>query len=92
MDKIREEFEAAWATSRDSDDGVAGNKPTRSRINHDEYAGEAAQFAWMWWQRSRASLCVELPNNLDGEYYADGWNACLLAVGDKIEGAGVSYK
>ena len=65
MDKMREEFESAWAESRCDDDGVIGNKPTRSTVNADCYSGGAAQFAWVWWQMSRASLCVELPKITD---------------------------
>lgn len=66
MDKMREEFERAWAETKCDDEGIIGNKPTRSKINDDCYAGGAAQFAWMWWKRSRASLCVKLPENCKG--------------------------
>lgn len=58
-DKMREEFEIAWAESRCDDDGIIGNKPTRSAVNSDCYAGGAAQFAWVWWKRSRAAMVQE---------------------------------
>lgn len=66
MDKMREEFEQAWAETKCDDEGIIGNKPTRSKINDDCYAGGAAQFALMWWKRSRAALCVKLPENCKG--------------------------
>ena len=66
MDNMREEFEKAWAETKCDDEGIIGNKPTRSKINDDCYAGGAAQFAWMWWKRSRAALCVKLPENCKG--------------------------
>lgn len=43
MDKVREEFELAWQIIKGRDDeGNLGNKPTRSKIDNDKYAGEAA--------------------------------------------------
>lgn len=56
------------------------------------YGHPRVQLAWESWQGSRSSLCVELPDNLNGEYYADGWNACLDCVEGKLEEVGVSYK
>ena len=86
MNKMREEFERVWAESRCDDDGLIGNKPTRSTINADCYSGGAAQFAWIWWQRSRAALCVELPENCKG---------MALTVDEfhkQLDKAGVSHK
>jgi len=59
MDNVREEFELAWQIKGMDDEGNLGSKPTRSVVNPDNYAGSAAQFAWIWWQRSRG-ITVEL--------------------------------
>lgn len=56
MDNVREEFELAWQIKGMDDEGNLGNKPTRSVVNPDNYAGDAAQFAWIWWQRSRGII------------------------------------
>ena len=82
MDKMREEFES-WAMS---DMGymcvrVGGG-----------YKDDYMNTAWLAWKASRAALCVELPDNLNGEYYTDGWNACLECVEGNLEGVVVSYK
>ena len=53
--KMREEFEAYWADVMRGDEPPPGRKPTRSPIDPERYAGDAAQFAWKWWQRSRAA-------------------------------------
>ena len=47
---------------------------------------------WQAWQASRAALVVELPSDIGGEYYADGWNAALACVEGILDDAGVSYK
>ena len=66
MDKVREEFEMAWQIKGMDDEGNLGNKPTRSKVDNDKYAGDAAQFAWTWWKRSRESIVVQLPENCKG--------------------------
>ena len=82
MEKMREEFES-WAMS---DMGymcvrVGGG-----------YKDDYMNTAWLSWKASRAVLCVELPENLTGEYYAEGWNTCLEFVEGILEGAGVQCK
>jgi len=57
-----------------------------------EYRHQSTEWAWMAWQASRAALVVELPSDINGEYYADGWNAALMCVEGMLEEAGVSYK
>ena len=58
-----------------------------------EQFGDAHQEElWRAWQASRAALVVELPSDINGEYYADGWNAALMCVEGMLEDAGVSYK
>lgn len=90
MDKMREEFEEAWAKSRTSEESV-GNKPLRSEIDVDRYRGDAVNFAWMWWQRSRAALCVELPRQT---YDEDLDCDTMIAhhVGKALDAAGVRYR
>jgi len=80
-EKMREEFES-WAISCHMCtylDGV-------------EYRHQSTELAWMAWQASRAALVVELPSDINGEYYADGWNAALMCVEGMLEEAGVTYK
>ena len=80
-EKMREEFES-WAISCHMCtylDGV-------------ECRHQSTEWAWMAWQASRAALVVELPSDIGGEYYADGWNAALMCVEEKLKEAGVTYK
>ena len=43
-DIVREQFEATWADVMRGDEPPPGRKPTRSRIDPEKYAGDAAQF------------------------------------------------
>lgn len=61
-------------------------------IIEGDYSHPTVQIAWQAWQASRAALVVELPSDINGEYYADGWNAALICVEGILEEAGVSYK
>lgn len=61
-------------------------------IIEGDYGHPTVQIAWQAWQASRAALVVELPSDINGEYYADGWNAALMCVEGMLEEAGVSYK
>lgn len=100
MDKMREEFEFAWQVKGMDDEGNLGNKPTRSKIDADRYAGDAAQFAWMWWKRSRESLVVGVPENQPHSRYEDdlergytmGYNEAVLHFKERLTKAGVNYK
>lgn len=88
--KMREEFEATWADVMRGDDPAPGRKPLRSLVDPDRYRGDAVNFAWNWWQRSRESLVVELPDYLDTEklgfpaYDAAAVDAAIEAVGLKV--------
>lgn len=90
MDRMRKEFEA-WLLAETGFD-ICRTNFAMTKPEDQQYMCHHTNLAWLAWKASRASLCVELPDNLDGEYYADGWNACLIAVGEKIEESGVSYK
>lgn len=90
-DISREQFEATWADVMRGDEPPPGRKPTRSRIDPEKYAGDAAQFAWKWWQRSRAAVVVELPRITGHEYdpladadYREGCRAAIEAQGLKV--------
>ena len=95
MDKMREEFEAFYESYMLGEgrrieyikNEIASFKPERNKYGYSD-----AQEFWVVWKSSRAALCVELPGNLNGEYYADGWNACLERVEGALEDAGVSCK
>jgi len=62
------------------------------RDSRGDYDYPSTHDAWMGWQASRSALVVELPSDINGEYYADGWNAALMCVEGMLEEAGVSYK
>lgn len=86
MDKVREDFELAWQISKSDDEGNLGNKPTKSKIDSDKYAGDAAQFAWMWWKRSRESISIQLPENCKG-------NALTVSeLKELLDKAGIKYE
>ena len=57
-----------------------------------EYGFDDDEHMWEAWQASRSAMVVELPSDINGEYYADGWNAALMCVEGMLEEAGVSYK
>ena len=84
-DKMREEFEVAVLNSE--------LLPCNSIIKLEggnEYSSVITGVAWLSWQISRASLCVELP-----KYYSTdsiGLAYCTDAVVDSLDAAGVSYK
>ena len=61
-------------------------------IIEGDYGHPTVQIAWQAWQASRAALVVELPSDISGEHYADGWNAALMCVEEKLKEAGVTYK
>ena len=73
-DKMRDEFEAAWAEAMRGDDPAPGRKPLRSQIEPERYRGDAANFAWRWWQRSREALVIELPVISDELLTAAYWD------------------
>ena len=87
MDKVREEFELAWQIKGMDDEGNLGNKPTRSKIDKDKYAGDAAQFAWVWWKRSREDIVIRLPDTVTGAE-----TAYMLQIIDALDKEGVYYE
>ena len=85
MDKVREEFEMAWQVKGTDDEGNLGNKPTRSKVDNSMYAGDATQFAWTWWKRSRDSVIVQLPENCKG-------NALTVSeLKEQLDKEGIKY-
>lgn len=46
LSDVRDDFENKWAEVH------SGNRPARSAIAGQDYAGGAAEFAWKWWQRA----------------------------------------
>lgn len=57
----RQQFEEAWALAMRGDDGAPANRPLRSQIDPERYRGDAVNFAWSWWQRSRIAIVIDLP-------------------------------
>lgn len=49
-------FELAWRIRGVSDEGIIPDtrSPTRSKRHDRQYVGDAAEYAWKWWRRSRA--------------------------------------
>ena len=92
-EKMREEFEG-WC----DDNGFASDRyelcDLGEKYKHlcGEYVIPDSRIMWMAWQASRAALVVELPSDISGEHYADGWNAALMCVEEKLKEAGVTYK
>ena len=91
-DKMREEFEVAWADVMRGDDPPPGRKPLRSQIDPDRYRGDAVNFAWRWWQRSRESLVIELPAIRAEDYcplsnvaYREECRQAIEAAGLKVQ-------
>lgn len=99
-DISREQFEATWADVMLGDEPPPGRKPARSRICPDRYAGDAAQFAWVWWQRSRDSVSVELPEHKDDsgfqssawDHHDHGFNEAIDECRAVIEAQGLKAK
>lgn len=86
-DKMREEFEV-FAESR----GFDRNYYFSRGIHPNYYDHDTINEMWLAWKASRAALVVELPSDINGEYYADGWNAALMRAEERLSEAGVSYK
>lgn len=82
--KMREQFESTWADVMRGDEPAPGRKPTRSIIAPDRYAGSAAQFAWIWWQRSRSAVEIDMPETpnrgIGYGLFEAGKDACREAI------------
>ncbi|QGH63406.1 hypothetical protein [Serratia proteamaculans] len=68
MDKLRADFEDAWVADNSSTPEEAYiRREALKKIWHINENGEGSYFdsfvmwAWKWWQASRASIVVELP-------------------------------
>ena len=61
MDKMREEFEK-WF----EDDSFPLEANWFKKDDDGDYALSSTDFAWRGWKASRATLCVELPENCKG--------------------------
>ena len=86
-EKMMDEFKGwAYKSGYDIDDAQESADDEKFFVCYDTEA------CWQAWQASRAALVVELPSDINGEYYADGWNAALMCVEGMLEEAGVSYK
>ena len=87
MDKMREEFEA-WCDEQGyaSDKYSADDCGDKYKHLAGEYVISETRFLWEAWKASRASLCVELPENCKG---------MALTVDEfhkQLDKAGVPYK
>lgn len=89
-EKMREEFEEWLIANTEFDTQRTAFAMTKEE--DQQYMCHRTNLAWLAWQASRAALVVELPSDINGEYYADGWNAALMCVEGMLEEAGVSYK
>lgn len=91
-EKMREEFENAWAEVMLGDDSEPGRKPLRSLIDTNQYRGGAVNFAWKWWKRSRAAIEVELPVIRAEDYDPLGNVSYREECRKAIEAAGLKVK
>jgi len=89
--KMREQFEEAWAYAMRNDEGVPGSKPLRSLVDPERYRGSAVNGAWHWWKLSREAVVVELPRITGHEYdpladadYREGCREAIEAQGLKV--------
>ncbi|KXK67244.1 hypothetical protein BC89_33415 [Pseudomonas monteilii] len=70
--KMREQFEEAWAYAMRNDEGVPGAKPLRSLVDPERYRGSAVNGAWHWWRLSREAVVVELPPKISAHNTTEG--------------------
>lgn len=84
--KMREQFEEAWAYAKRNDEGVPGSKPLRSLEDPERYRGSAVNGAWYWWKLSREAVVMELPadDGMDGHLWAPDVVAAIEAQGLKV--------
>ncbi|MGL5393027.1 MAG: hypothetical protein ACRDA8_16880 [Shewanella sp.] len=88
MEKMREEFEA-WC--RDRGYTLRPSETNCGILIDGAYGHHKVQIAWESWQASRASLCVDLPQQWVSREYDDE----IMNSGEVIESlenAGVSHK
>lgn len=100
-DKMREEFEEFYLTEYD-ELTLYGNRVLERMetfcgdeiVDSCEYANVEVQFAWGWWVKSRAALCVELPLPVKRAFneYDLGYNEALDNCEEAIHAAGVKTK
>ncbi|CAG9416383.1 hypothetical protein [Providencia alcalifaciens] len=92
MDKSRQQFEEEFKKRVEL--------PTSDifKINDDtcEYYYMAPRQAWYWWQASRESLEIELPDASDSDSgcpnYHDGYNTAMGRTYDELISNGVKIK
>ena len=97
MERMREEFET-FVTNRMKESGFLEVEVRVEMLgvsSDGSYFDGTVDAWWDFWKASRAALCVELPqrmNGLDYDTYACGFDNALYAVEIKMEVAGVKYK
>uniref|UniRef100_UPI0035C66FD5 hypothetical protein n=1 Tax=Serratia quinivorans TaxID=137545 RepID=UPI0035C66FD5 len=100
MDKLRADFEDAWVADNSSTPEEADiRREALKKIWHINENGEGTYFdsfvmwAWKWWQASRASIVVELPEYRSTEsYQSAGYNEALDDCDSAIRSIGLSIK
>ena len=89
MDKMREDFEAAFYK-------FAGYKTGDYCVIRDGYDDEHADWAWWSWVASRQDVEVELPESatVENEWddYEIGYNNGIESTADAIRAAGIRIK
>lgn len=94
IDLVREEFELAWEEAKRSDDGNAGGRPLRSATDPERYRGDAVNFAFIWWKRSRDYMCIDMPAEAPIVYddYDAGYNMAIRDSKDAVLKCGAKCK
>lgn len=101
MDKLRADFEDAWVADNSSTPEEADiRREALKKIWHINENGEGTYFdsfvmwAWKWWQASRASIVVELPESVQGvsDPFDDGHRVAIDGCADSLRSIGLSIK
>ena len=90
MDKSRQQFEEEMAKCLGMSVGEI-----RHHRDGDKYLTLTESVAWVWWQASRESLEVELPDLGDvilDDYFVDGFNDAISEVEKVLISNGVKIK
>lgn len=100
-DKARAEFEAVYALKYEQETGHKLSTPLIELREGDHYGADRTYLnaAWEWWQASRASVVVELPEPregrrtyLDDDARDEGWNDCLAECREAFEATGLTVE
>ncbi len=92
MDKSRQQFEEEYRKHSTLDEVDIFKIDSES----DDYYYLATRWAWRWWQASRESLEIELPEpnpeDSGSPNFYDGYNTAISDIHDELISNGVKIK